>query len=101
MKIMSARTCLDEISLMGVVELANFGGPLLVMITYRERGHGDYAVSTRNLKPNGGRYPGSSPWVEYSSYGEGTSSPIPEVEAEVKALLAGRPALGDDFLEVH
>jgi hypothetical protein len=101
MKIMSSRSGGDEISLMGIMELANFGGPLLVLVDYRERGHGDYAVSTRKLTPNGGKYPGSSPWVEYSSYGEGAPSPIPEVEAEVQALMADTPELGDDFLKLH
>jgi hypothetical protein len=101
MKIMSARIRLDEISLMGIVELANFGGPLLVLVEYRERGHGDYAVFTRKLTPNGGKYPGSSPWMDYSTYGEGAPSPIPEVEAEVKALMDDAPVLGDDFLKVH
>jgi hypothetical protein len=94
MKIMSARTDGDEITLLGIRECAGFKPPLLVHVSFRERGHGDYTVRIRPL---------TDPfWTEYApGGGVRTAQGIPEVEAEVKALLAGRPVLGDDFLEVH
>lgn len=104
MKIMSARTQLDEIDLLGIAERSGFKPPLLVHVAYRERGHGDYTVRVRGLsEAHWTEYcPGEDPELDDMQETQvNITDKIPEVEAEVQALLADTPELGDDFLKLH